>query len=76
MVTQRGAQAGLGEAVSVAVREPFDESVQAQAAQIVAHAAAVVFVHGQADQRRHGLAQVVVLEAFGQVAKRDQGCQC
>ena len=72
VVAQGGSQAVVGDAVAPGEGDALDEPAQPQSAQVVGHAAAAVLLDRQADQRRHGFAQVPVLEAVGQHPEGEQ----
>ena len=67
------AQAQVGDAVPVAVRDPFDQAMQAQPAQVIGRAPGGVGVGGHPQGLGHPGAQGGVAESFGQGEEQTQG---
>ena len=64
-VEQGGLEAEGGEVIALSLGEALDESVEAQAAQVVAHAPGADLGFGEAEQLRKQWPQLAITKALG-----------
>jgi hypothetical protein len=62
---QGGGEAAVGESVAVSVRNPFDESVEAESAEVVGHPPRAEVVGGEAKEGGEMRSEVAVGEPVG-----------
>ena len=71
-IEQGGFEAGVSEAVALGLGDALNEAMQAQAAQIIAHAPGADFGLGGSEQLRKQWPQLAITKALGLEAEEDQ----
>jgi len=72
---QRDPDPTIRDLVTMAVGDPFDETVQAEPAQVIGHASGRVGIDGDGERLGHPFAHGGVAETFGQPQKQAQDLQ-